>query len=121
MLLSLSSAECLKAWSFRFSLDYDIRVGYFHDDFSLPILSPHTPLFGFLDFSEDEDLFLFNHILLVFKLYFYKMREEITLHLKMLLMNIAGVKRIEKKIATNEKKMDMYKKKWQKTDQKLSI
>ena len=28
----------------------------------------------------------------------------------MLLMNIAGVKRIEKKIATNEKKMDMYKK-----------
>ena len=71
---------------------------YFHDDFSLPILSPQTALFGFLDFSEHEDLFLFNHILLVFKLYLYKTREEKTLHLKMLLMNIADVKRIEKKL-----------------------
>ena len=33
---------------------------YFHDDFSLPILSPQTALFGFLDFSEHEDLFLIN-------------------------------------------------------------
>ena len=94
---------------------------YFHDDFSLPVLSPQTALFGFLDFSEHEDLFLLNHILLVFKLYLYKTREEKTLHLKMLLMNIADVKRIEKKNATTEKKMDRYKKKWQKTDQKLSI
>ena len=39
----------------------------------------------------------------------------------MLSVNIADVKRIEKKIATTEKKMDRYKKKWQKTDEKLSI
>ena len=94
---------------------------YFHDDLSLPILSPQTVLFGYLDFSDYEDLFLFNQILPVFKLYLYKTREEKTLHLKMLLMNIANVKRIEKKIAATEKKMDGYKKKWQKNDQKLSI
>ena len=39
----------------------------------------------------------------------------------MLSVNIADVKRIEKKIATTEKKMDRYKKRWQKTDEKLSI
>ena len=89
---------------------------YFHDVFSLPILSPQTDHFGFLDFSEHEDLFLFNHILLVFKLYLYKTREEKTVHLKMLLINIADVKKIEKKIATTEKKIDRYKKKWKKTD-----
>ena len=36
-------------------------------------------------------------------------------------MNIADVKRRERKIATSEKKIDRYKKKWQKTDQKRSI
>ena len=36
-------------------------------------------------------------------------------------MNIADVKRIERKIATSEKKIDRYEKKWQKTDQKRSI
>ena len=40
--------------------------------------------FGFLDISENEDLFLFNHILLVFKLHFYKTREEKFLNLKIL-------------------------------------
>ena len=94
---------------------------YFHDDFSLPILLPQTALLGFLDFSEREYLFLFNHVLLVFKLYLYKTREEKILHLKMLLMNIVDVKKIEKKIAATDKKMDRYKKKWQKTDQKLPI
>ena len=39
----------------------------------------------------------------------------------MLLMNIADGKRIEKKIARTEKNMDRYKKKWQKTYQKLSV
>ena len=70
---------------------------YFHDDFPLPILSPQTALFGILDFSEHEGLFLFNHVLLVFELYLYKTREEKTLQFKMLLINIADVKRIEKK------------------------
>ena len=89
--------------------------------FSLPILSPQTALFGFLDYSESEDFLLFNHIFLVFKLYLYKAREEKNLHLKLLLMNIADVKTIEKKLATTEKKIERFKKKWQKTDQKLSI
>ena len=42
--------------------------------------------FGFLNISENEDFFLFNHILLVFKLHFYKTGEEKFLNLKMLLM-----------------------------------
>ena len=71
---------------------------YFHDDFSLPILSTQIALFGFLEFSKHEDLFLFDHIPLVFKFCFHKTREEKTLHLKMLLMSIADVKRIEKKL-----------------------
>ena len=85
--------ECCKTQS----LWEELRK-YFHDDFSLPILSQQTTLFGFLDFPEHEDLFLFNHILLIFKLYLYETREEKTLHLKMLLMNIARVKKIEKKL-----------------------
>ena len=70
---------------------------HFHDDCSLPILLPQTTLLGFLDFSEHKDLLVFNNILLVFKLYLCKTREGKTLHLKMLLMNIAVVKRIEKR------------------------
>ena len=108
--------ECWKAQS----LWEDLRK-YFHDDFSLPILTPQTALFGFLDFLDNDDSFLFNHILLIFKLYLYKCRKEKILHLKLLLMNITDVKRIERKIATTEKKLDRYKKKWQKTDQKLYV
>ena len=106
--------ECCKSQS----LWEELRK-YFYHDFSLPILSPQTALFGCLDFSEHEDLFLFNHILLLYKLYLFNTREEKTLHLKMLLMNIVDVKKIEQKIATTEKKMNRYKKKFQKTDQKL--
>ena len=39
--------------------------------------------------------------------------EQKTMHLKMLLMNTADV--------TTDKKMDMYKKMWQKTNQKLLV
>ena len=79
------SFECCKTHS----LWEELRK-YFHDDFPLPILSPQTALFGYLDFSEHEGLFLFNHVLLVFKLYLYKTREEKTVQFKMLLMNVGG-------------------------------
>ena len=56
-------------------------VQVFQSNLILPTLTPQTVIFGFLDSANNDPIFennkfLSNHILLIFKLYVYKYREK---------------------------------------------
>ena len=76
------------------------------NSFVLPILTPQTAIFSFLD-SENSDYnfhknkLLINHTLLIFKLYVFRFREKQFIHIESLIAEIKKAKAIEKEIATS--------------------
>ena len=66
------------------------------NDISLPILTPQTAIFGFINGIENSVYKITNHILLIFKLHVYKSRERGSLELSRL-RNEMKVKLLEKK------------------------
>ena len=68
---------------------------------SLPILTPQTPTFGFINGNENSVYKITNHILLIFKLHVYKSRERDNLELSRLINEIKKIKLLEKKSAQN--------------------
>ena len=89
---------------------------------SLPILTPQTAIFGFINRIENSVYKITNHILLIFKLYVYKSRETGTLELSRLINEIKKVKLLEKKLAQNhERKLEQYNIKWEKTHRTIEI
>ena len=68
-------------------------------DISLPILTPQTPIFGFINGIEKTVYKITNHILLIFKLHVYKSRERGTLEFNRLINEIKQVKLLEKKFS----------------------
>ena len=102
-------------------------VHYFQNSLVLPILTPQTAIFGFLDSTNSDYNFkknklLINHILLIFKLYVYRSREKQFIHINNLIAEIKSAKAIEKEIATsNSKKTIAFKNKWHITNDIISI
>ena len=77
------------------------------NDISLPILTPQTVIFGFINRIENSVYKIRNYILLIFKLNIYNGRERVTLELSRLINEIKKVKLLEKKSAQNhEKKLE---------------
>ena len=78
---------------------------------------PQAALFGFINNKLDNNLnILQNHILLIFKLYIYQLRERGVLHLNGLIKNATKVKKLERKIASAwEKKTIQFNNKWKST------
>ena len=66
------------------------------NDISLPILTPQTAIFGFINGIENSVYKITNHILLIFKLHVYKSRERGILELSRLINEIKKVKLLEK-------------------------
>ena len=62
------------------------------NDISLPILTPQTAIFGFINGIESSVYKIKNHILLIFKLHVYKSRERGTLELSRLITEIKKLK-----------------------------
>ena len=92
------------------------------NDISLPILTPQSAIFGFINGTENSVYKITNHILLVFKLYFCKSRETGTLELSRLINELKKVKLLEKKLVQNhEGKMEQYNVKWEKTHRTIKI
>ena len=69
------------------------------NDVSLPILTPQTAIFGFINGIENSVYKITNYILLIFKLHVYKSREKCILELSRLINEIKKVKLLEKKSA----------------------
>ena len=67
------------------------------NDISLPILTPQTAIFGFINGIENSVYKIINHVLLIFKLHVYQSRERGTLELSRLMNEIKKVKLQEKK------------------------
>lgn len=82
--------------------------------FVLPALDPQSATFGF--FEIDPELFLIlNHILLLYKYYFYSSRDCEQVSLAALLKSIKKVFVLEKHLSLgNEKKTEAFNKKWTK-------
>ena len=90
------------------------------NDISLPILTPQTAIFGFINGIENSVYKIFK--LLIFKLHVYQSRERGTLELSRLMNEIKKVKLQEKKIAQNHvKKLEQYNIKWEKTHRTIKI
>ena len=84
-------------------------VHYFQNSLVLPILTPQTAIFGFLDstnsdYNFKENQLLINNILLIFKLYVYRSREKQFLHINNLIAEIKSAKSIEKESPTSNSK-----------------
>ena len=92
------------------------------NDISVPILTPQTAIFGFINGIENSVYKIINHVLLIFKLHVYQSRERGTLELSRLMNEIKKVKLQEKKIAQNHvKKLEQYNIKWEKTHRTIKI
>ena len=72
----------------------------FQNVLMIPPIAPHSTLFGFPD--HEVNYHLINHILLIFKYYVYKTRENESLDLKVLKKNIHKIKNDEKQISLNK-------------------
>ena len=91
-----------------------------NNDMHLPALSPQSAIFGF--FQDDQHVHLIlNHILIIFKYYVYITRDSNKLSLGALKKNIKKVYQLEKKVSENdEKKKNLFNKKWTKLENFLS-
>ena len=73
-------------------------------DISLPIPTPQTASFAFINGIENSIYKTTDHILLNFKLHLYKSRERGTLELSRLINKIKKVKLLEGKSAENHER-----------------
>ena len=77
----------------------------------IPSITPQSVTFGFTDHKENYNLI--NHILVIFKYYVYKTRENGSLDLKVLKRNIHKIKDIEKQISLSKpEKQKNFERKW---------
>ena len=91
-------------------------------DIFLPILTPQTAIFGFINGIENNVYKITNHILLIFKLHVYKSRERGTLELSRLINEIKKVKLLEKNSVQNHvRELEQYKIKLEKTHRAVKI
>ena len=73
-------------------------VQCFQNNLILSTLTPQTPIFGFLDYTNSDSIFesnkcLSNHMLLIFTLYVYKSREKKLLNINNLIAEIQKKKK----------------------------
>ena len=93
---------------------------HFKEDFLLPSLSPQTAIFGF--FEENDNNILYNHLLLIFKLYIYRSRKTKLLNFNVLLAEVKNIKKIEKKLSfITDIRQAKFIEKWRITDEKIQV
>ena len=95
---------------------------YFNNEIHLPPTTLQIALLGFLDNQSNKNFFLFNHILLIFKLYIYKSRTQSYVNLHNLINEITKIKKMEMILAAkngNESDRRRCKEKWQCIAEKL--
>ena len=100
---------------------YGYNQTRFHCNLTFPALTPKTAILSPLNGSASHVL-LINHMLLLFKLYFYKSRNKHRLNINDPLDNILNIKKLEKIcIFDNVKKIAAYNKKWDIKNKKPQI
>ena len=67
----------------------------FENNLILPALTPQIALLGLWSHNANHDEPIINHVLLVFKLHVYNLREKHRLNLMDLLTNIKEIKKTE--------------------------
>ena len=112
--------RCVLSAKLKMKLTYISFIGaeklpFFGDNFrsflytalDLPSISPQSAIFGFLDDSLEHKVLL-NHMLLIFKKYLYKARQNKDLNFNILKNYLTKVRDLEANLKDNDK----YNKKW---------
>ena len=95
---------------------------YLAEDFSLPPETLQAAVFGFSEKDNTENVILYSHLFLIFKLYVYRSREKGLLNVMSLANQIIKIKEIEKENSLySEKKRARYIKKWSKAGLKFVV
>ena len=90
------------------------------NDISVPILTPQTAVFDFINGIENGVYKITNDILLIVKLHIWKSREKSILELSRLINKIK--KLLEKQSAQSHvRKLEQYNIKWEKTYRRIKI
>ena len=88
-----------------------VQIHSFQNLLIILLITPQSSIFGFIDHKVNYHLI--NHILLIFKYYVYKTKENGSLGLKDLKRNIHEIKNIEKQISFNiPEKRRNFEQKW---------
>ena len=88
---------------------------HFLSRINIPLLSPQSAILGFFDDDHNENFLIINHLLLIFKFYIYKERENENLSLPILMKRISKIKSIEETNCGNDtSKLTKFNKKWKK-------
>ena len=74
---------------------------YLSEKVVLPVLNPHSAIFGFTNVL-DHNYLLVNHLLLIFKYHIYNSRVNNTLSFQSLKCAISQIKYIEETISKND-------------------
>ena len=69
---------------------------YLAEDLTLPPQTLQAAVFGFSEKDNTENVILYNHLFLIFKLYVYRSREKGLLNVMSLVNQIIKIKKIEK-------------------------
>ena len=84
---------------------------YFKTSIDIPLLSPQSAIFGFLE-VEEKCFLILNHFLLLFKYHVYKSRESKHLSFQVFLKMIQKIKNLEKTLSQgNQYKEKIFNKK----------
>ena len=95
---------------------------YLPEDPTLPSQTRQAAVFGFYEKDNTENVILYNHLSLIFKLHVYHSREKGLLNVMSLLNQIMNRKKIGKENSLySEKKRHKYNKKRCKTDLKFVV
>ena len=92
---------------------------YLIQDIVIPDSSPQSAIFGYVEIQQDFKII--NHLLLIFKLFVYKSRDEKYLNFHRLINKIVKVKNIEETITCNNPgEKETFLKKWKKVIKKFN-
>ena len=102
--LFLNCTICNKVW-------LDLK-NFLKNDIDIPLLSPQSAIFGFLE--EDNNMFVtINQLLLLFKYFVYKSRDSKKLSFQKFLKMVQKIRDLEKIISQgNQSKEKRFNKKW---------
>ena len=108
--------ECNSSKYLWLQLSMDVR-----SDLMFHVLTPQTAILGRFNDSV-SNIYLMDHILLLFELCIYKSRNKHRLNINELLANILSIKKLEKVTAFgNAKKVAAYNKNWDITKRRLPL
>ena len=86
-------------------------IEYFKRNLHIPLLSPPSAIFGFLE-ADHKVFLILNHLVILFKYYVYVSRSSKALSFETLLKSIIKVYKLEKTLSRSDEQKKLFTGKW---------